>query len=112
MKKILIVVLFLSLFIITGCANNNIVGSYKVVEIVEENKTFNEKELKKYNINYTIIVNKDKTAVLNTDSKEKLKYDDKYFYSMKDSSDKIIYSYKDNKLILNVDELKITFKKK
>ncbi len=113
MKKILLVlVLLCSVLFITGCGKESIVGNYKIVEIVEGDTTLDKNKIKDNNINYTLKVKKDKTAVLNLDERINLKYNDKYFYSTEDSSDKVAYTFIDNKVIMEIDDLKLTFEKK
>ena len=112
MKKKLVVlfILFISIFI-TGCGKS-IVGEYKIVEIKENNSVLKEKDLKKNNINYSIIVNKDKTAILTISEKEKVKYDDKYFYREEDETDKVAYKFDGKNITIKIDELELVFKKR
>lgn len=110
-KLLLVIILFISIFMITGC-NKDIVGKYKIVEIRENNEVLDFKKIKENKINYTIIVNKDKTALLTINEEEKLKYNDKYFYRENDESDKVAYTFDGKRLILNADGLELIFEKR
>lgn len=104
-------ILIISIFIFTGCSKG-ITGKYKIIEMKDENGVvINKNKLKKLNINYSIIINKDNTAIINIEEKEKVKYNDKYFYSMKDKSDKIYYTFNGKRLILEVSDLELVFEK-
>lgn len=104
MKKIFLIVLFISIFLLTGCSN--ITGKYTISEIRDKDTVV------KNNTNYSIIVKSNKTAILKMEDEIKLKYNDKYFYSTTDNTDRIKYSFDSNKLILEIDDLKLVFKKK
>ena len=111
MKKLLfIVILFISIFIISGCGHN-MIGNYKIVEVREGSTIITGKDLNNKNFNYSLKVNKNKTDILKTEEKIRIKYNDKYFYSIDDSSDRILYKYENNKIILDIDNLKLVFKK-
>lgn len=114
MKKrlLFLLVIICTIFIFTGCDKSTMTGNYKIVEVVENDTTIKGNELKDKKIDYTLKVKSDKTAILNINESMKLKYDDKYFYSINDKNDKILYSYENNRITLNVDELKLVFEKK
>lgn len=111
-KVLLICILFISLFIITGCGNDSIVGKYKIIEVNEGEIVIKGESLEKSKLNFTFTIKKDGTAILDMiDEKENLKYDDECFYSKDDKSDKMPYTYKDGKIILTEDDMKMIFEK-
>lgn len=113
MKKILfLLVIICTIFIFTGCDKYNMIGNYKIVEVIEGETIIKGSELKDKKIDYTLKIKSDNTAVLTINESIKLKYNDKYFYSINDKNDRILYSHKDNRITLDVDELKLVFEKK
>jgi len=111
MKKVLYVVILLLVIVInTGCFNTKMVGNYSVIEVIDNDVVISKKELDKKNINYTLKIYSNKKAIITMDDKkEELKYDDKYFYK---DGNKIDYVYKDGKLTLTEDTLKMVFEKR
>ena len=104
MKKIFLIILFISIFLLTGCSN--MTGKYTISEIRDKDTVI------KKDINYSLVIKSNKTAILKMEDEIKLKYNDKYFYSTDDNTDKIKYSFDNNKLILEIDDMKLVFKKK
>lgn len=104
MKKVLLVLLLISIFILTSCSSMS--GKYEIIEIKDGNTTF------KNDLNYSLIIKSNKTAILKMDEEIKLKYNDKYFYSKDDNTDRINYTFENNKIILEIDDMKLVFKKK
>lgn len=98
------VLLFVLVFMITGCSS--MTGKYKISEVKDGNTTL------KSNTNYSLIIKSNKTAILKMDEDIKLKYNDKYFYSIDNDTDKIYYTYNNNKIVLEIDDMKLVFKKK
>lgn len=115
-RLLILLVLVSSIFVLTGCINKNMVGEYNIYEIRSNKKEISgvsSKDVKKYKFNYHLKVNKDKTALLKIDNEEtKLKYDDKNFYTIKDKSDKVLYTFDGKELIINIEDTKLVFRKK
>ena len=116
-KLLFLCVLLLSVFVVVGCDKSNnkkeIVGKYDIVEAIEGETTIKGGDLEKYGIKYTLTVKSNGTAFLVVDDdKETLKYDDKYFYTKENKSDKVPYTYSKGKLTLSEDGLSMIFKKK
>ena len=111
MKKVLL--LLFSLLIFSGCSlSKNMVGEYKLVEARSDDIVLKGNDLKKINMNYSVIVKNNNTAIIKTDVEEKVKYDDKFFYSIKDESDRIFYTFDGKKLVLSISDTELVFEKK
>lgn len=128
-----ILILVFGIFIITGCNNkktstkkentskvettkkkkvnkDSIVGSYEIIELKDEQETFDKKTIESLNLDYSFEVKEDKTAVMRfSDTEENLTYDNKYFTNEKE---KIEYKYDKGKLVLFNDDTTLTFQKK
>ena len=136
MKRLFILIIIL-LFIIglTGCSfmkkdvqkNNKeslqttkiskaklkkIVGKYELVKMIGTDKSYTNKDindLKKKDLQVTIELKDDKTAILNLfGNEQELKFNNKYIYA---SVDRIKYTYKNNILVIYNSDERLTFKK-
>ena len=112
-KALFLFVILLSVVALTGCGKGSMVGEYKIVEASESSTTYKGDDLKKYGINYTLSVKSDGTAIFALgDNKEELTYDDNYFYSKDDKTNKVPYKFNNGKITLEEDGLSMTFAKK
>lgn len=132
-KLVLLLVMITCLFTVVGCdklevnnkSNNKssvttkvqddtVVGSYELVEFGDDGATIDGDQLKELGLSGSLVVKKDKTAVLKIDDEvESLTYDEQYFMAQgDDDSEKIKYTYNDGKLTLSDNEEIMVFKKK
>ena len=89
---------------------DTIVGNYEIIELKDDDETYDKKVIDALNLDYSFEVKDDNTAVMRfADQEENLKYDDKYFINEKE---KIEYKYENGKLILSNEDTILTFKKK
>ena len=89
---------------------DTIVGSYEIIELKDDDETYDKKTIDSLDIDYSFEVKKDKTAIMRlSDEVEELTYDNTYF---KNDKEKIEYKYKKGKLVLTKNDTILTFKKK
>lgn len=115
-KVFLSLLVVVSLFFVVGCGkkDSNMAGKYTMVEMKEGSTSYNAELLKQLEIEYTLEVKDDKTAVMDVlGVKQNLTYDDKYFTAKDDGEDsKISYTYKNGKITLKQDDMQMIFEKK
>ena len=117
MKKVLLSLFIVAcLFVVTGCGSKkssaNMAGTYKLVEMKEGETTISADLLKTVGIEYKLTVKDDKTATLDMgDTKQSLKYDDKYFYAADSEAMKMSYTFKNGKITMKQDDSSMTFEK-
>lgn len=89
---------------------DTIVGSYEIIELKDDDETYDKKTIDSLDIDYSFEVKKDKTAIMRlSDEVEKLTYDDKYF---KNDKEKVEYKYNKGKLVLTKNDTVLIFQKK
>ena len=128
-KGLIVLVLVLSLFTITGCGNNKdikkdkntktqefnnseMIGTYNLLEMDDGENKYTEEQVKSLNMSYVLEVKEDGTAVLKyEDQVQNLVYDAKNFTNKDDENDKVKYTYKDNIITLYDGSVSMSFKK-
>lgn len=89
---------------------DTIVGSYEIIELKDDDETYDKKIIDSLNLDYSFEVKDDNTATMRfADQEENLTYDDKYFINEKE---KIEYKYEKGKLVLSNEDTVLTFEKK
>ena len=117
MKKVLVSLFVVAcLFVVTGCGKSSgkemATGKYTLVEMTQGDTKITKDLLKAAGVEYTLTIKDGKKAVMDMGySKQDMKYDDKYFYSEDDKSDKASYTYKDGKITIKADSTSMTFEK-
>lgn len=128
-KGLIVLVLVLSLFTITGCGNNKdikkdkntktqefnnseMIGTYNLLEMDDGENKYTEEQVKSLNMSYVLEVKEDGTAILKyEDQVQNLVYDTKNFTNKDDENDKVKYTYKDNIITLYDGSVSMSFKK-
>ena len=128
-KGLIVLVLVLSLFTITGCGNNKdikkdkntktqefnnseMIGTYNLLEMDDGENKYTEEQVKSLNMSYVLEVKEDGTAILKyEDQVQNLVYDAKNFTNKDDENDKVKYTYKDNIITLYDGSVSMSFKK-
>ena len=129
-KGLLVLVLVLSVFTITGCGNNkdtkkkdnssktqevkkkDMAGTYNLLEMNDGENKYTEEQIKSLEMSYVLEVKDDGTAILKYDDNEqKLVYDSEYFTNKDDENDKVKYTYKDKIITLDDGTVTMSFKK-
>jgi len=117
MKKVLLSLFIVAcVFVVTGCgskkSSSSMAGTYKLVEMKEGSTKITADLLKAAGIEYTLEVKADKTAVFTMGTeKQKMKYDDEYFWPADDKDQKASYTYKDGKITIKADSTSMVFEK-
>lgn len=95
--------------------SKNIVGTYSVYEMIAGGELTTKEDLailESYGLKITLKLNADKTGEINLMSvPQKIRYDDKYFYYEDGSSSTTPYKIENNKLIIEEEDIKISFEK-
>ncbi len=89
---------------------DTIAGDYEIIELKDEDETYDKKIIDSLNLDYSFEVKDDNTATMKFgDQEENLTYDDKYFINEKE---KVEYKYDKGELVLSNGDTVLTFKKK